>query len=334
MRAVQLIELPQLFAMWLLLWLPATVYAEPQSQQAAAQAYDRGSAAFSAGDYSEAASWFETAYRHAPTAEALIVAARSHARAGNRLRAATLALVLREMYPSHSDAIVAADEILTASQTEFLRVKVVCDQCALEVDGRLQAEHEFFIEPDQTHTITASNGTDEQTKQFGGSAGQDVLIMFSLAAPSNEPIAAPARVAEPIVQTSTAVDSKPFSPLTAYVAAGVTGALLIGSIALTVHTMAGVSKYEAAAEKFRQCTSDCDALEAGARTLAEKGHANETRTTLAWSATAVFGLATAAVALWWTDWDDGDASATTGLQFAVSPGIDLRSGSLDLRGEF
>ena len=335
MRTLQISVLLPLLVTWLCLALPATVRAEPDQQQAAAEAYDRGSTAYSAGNFAEAAKWFETAYRYAPAAEALIVAARSYSQAGDHMRAATLALVLREMYPSHADAEAVASELLDAYQGEFLRVKVVCNQCALEVDGQLQAEYEFFVAPDETHDVTASNGVTEQTKQVSGQAGKDVLVMFSIAAPSTEPVAPPPPEPEPkpVVQLDTS-SGKPFSPLFIYVAAGVTGALLIGTVVETAHTLGGVSTYEDAAKRYRECVSDCASLESKARALADKGHTNETITTVLWSATAVVGVATITAALWLTDWDDDKPSASKGLQFAVTPGLDLRSGSFSVRGEF
>ena len=74
-------------------------------RQAAAEAYDQGTAAYLAGDYAKAAEWFETANRLSPAAPALIQAARAHSKPANLPRAATLALRLTHEYPNEPAAV-------------------------------------------------------------------------------------------------------------------------------------------------------------------------------------------------------------------------------------
>jgi outer membrane protein assembly factor BamD (BamD/ComL family) len=57
--------------------VPSARAQDARQRQAAAEAYDQGTAAYLAGDYEKAAEWFETANRLAPAAPALIQAARS-----------------------------------------------------------------------------------------------------------------------------------------------------------------------------------------------------------------------------------------------------------------
>jgi outer membrane protein assembly factor BamD (BamD/ComL family) len=64
------------------------------SRSAAAEAYDRGTAAYLDGSYEKAAQWFETANRLAPAAPALMQAVRAHHKAGSALKASSLALQL------------------------------------------------------------------------------------------------------------------------------------------------------------------------------------------------------------------------------------------------
>src|SRR5262249_55564611 len=77
---------------------------DTRQRQAAAEAYDQGTAAYLSGDYEKAAEWFETANRMSPAAPALIQAARAHQQAGHLVRAATLALRLTL---EHSDDATA-----------------------------------------------------------------------------------------------------------------------------------------------------------------------------------------------------------------------------------
>ncbi|HEY2735655.1 MAG TPA: hypothetical protein VGI70_16775, partial [Polyangiales bacterium] len=67
---------------------------DARQRQAAAEAYDRGTAAYLEGSYEEAGKWFETANRMAPAAPALMQAIRAHEHYDNKARAATLALEL------------------------------------------------------------------------------------------------------------------------------------------------------------------------------------------------------------------------------------------------
>src|SRR5436190_20809476 len=77
---------------------------DARQRQAAAEAYDQGTAAYVAGDYEKAAEWFETANRMSPAAPALIQATRAHQQAGHSARAATLALRLTTEYGSEQAA--------------------------------------------------------------------------------------------------------------------------------------------------------------------------------------------------------------------------------------
>src|SRR3954462_14883280 len=89
------------------IWVAALpAFAQPQSdarqRQAAAEAYDQGTAAYLSGDYEKAAEWFKTANRMSPAAPALIQAARAHQQAGHQSRAATLALRIVTEYPNEA----------------------------------------------------------------------------------------------------------------------------------------------------------------------------------------------------------------------------------------
>jgi len=85
---------------------------DARQRQAAAEAYDQGTAAYVARDYQKAAQWFETANRLSPAAPALIQSTRSHYKAGNLPRAATLALQLTITYASEPTAVEVGENLL------------------------------------------------------------------------------------------------------------------------------------------------------------------------------------------------------------------------------
>lgn len=158
---------------------PLDAAAQPSARDraSAARAYDRGTAAFLAEDFGAAARWFETAHRLAPAAAALVQAVRSHLRAGNDLRAATLALSLQDLYPDNEAAQRTANEALQDAGT-YVRVEVDCDDCALEVDGALVGRDSFFVEPGSSHTVVAAFDEGNRTQDVSGEAGQTVQLSF------------------------------------------------------------------------------------------------------------------------------------------------------------
>jgi hypothetical protein len=154
--------------------------AEPTAQQraAAAEAYDRGTAAYLARDYESAARWFETAQRMAPAAPALMQAARAHDRAGNALRAATLALRLQQQYPNDRQAARVATELVTAGQRQYVRVDVRCEGCTVDLDGTLQEWPSFFVEPGREHVVIAHFETGDVQETVSGAAGERRELRF------------------------------------------------------------------------------------------------------------------------------------------------------------
>src|SRR5258706_9942838 len=149
-----------------------TAAAQPsaQDQQSAADAYDRATASYLAHDYVRAAQWFETANRLAPAAAALTQAVRSHERAGNLLRAATLALRLQALYSNDHSAARTANEVLRAHAGQLARIDVDCDACTVQLDGTLEEFPAFFVQPGSDHTVTASFATGTRTEQVRGEA--------------------------------------------------------------------------------------------------------------------------------------------------------------------
>lgn len=332
-------------AAWLVAAQPG-VAQDARQRQAAAEAYDQGTAAYLSGDYVKAAEWFETANRLAPAAPALIQAARSLHQAGQTARAATLALRLTTEYASDAAAVEFGEGMLQQLGGQLLRIDVVCDGCTLDVNGTLQEWPSFFVPADEAHVVTASFETGDRRAEVTGQPGEVKTLEFE--APPPQPAAEqsgdngetpPSSWSTP----SSDADKKPLAPVFTFVGVGLTAALLAGSIVSTVDMNAGVDPYEDAAAKLRNndcgdadmaLTPTCMELRKDAQNKLDAGQDKETRTTVLWVATGVVAAATTAVAVLLTNWSgDESASATRDhVQVAVSPGP--REASIVVKGTF
>jgi tetratricopeptide (TPR) repeat protein len=313
---------------------------DARQRQAAAEAYDQGTAAYVAKDYEKAAQWFETANRLSPAAPALIQSARSHYKAGSLARAATLALQLTQTYASEPTALEVGETLLNDTAGSLVRVEVTCDGCSLDVDGTLQEFKAFFVSPDEAHKVTASFEHGERSSEVSGSAGDRKELSFD--APPPPVVVNPDQPggADPDEGGSFTDDGRrrdavkrPLPPIVTFIGAGLTGALLIGSIISTVDVYARADKYEGAADEAnaacREDRPDCTSLYNRANDLLDDGEPTEMRTTILWVATGVVGAATAIVALTLTDWSgDGDESAST---LHMQPLLDPVRGSAGVR---
>jgi tetratricopeptide (TPR) repeat protein len=281
--------------------------AQPQSdarqRQAAAEAYDQGTAAYLSGDYEKAAEWFETANRMSPAAPALIQAARAHQQAGHQSRAATLALRIVTEYPNEAQAAQYAQGLLDQLAARFVRVDVACDSCTIDVDGTLQESQSFFVDPDKTHTVTASFETGERKSEVTGQAGETKSLEFTAPPPP------PNKILPPPPPDSTLNEPKPLPPLATFIGAGVTAGLLGTAIWSRIDTNNGVDPYETAAHSWQKCLKDhptnsstCDSQHKVAQQKLSDGQGKETRTTVLWVVTGVAAAATGAIALFLTNW--------------------------------
>jgi hypothetical protein len=316
--------------------LPGPARAErPSAQQreAAAEAYDRGTSAWLSEDYAEAASFFETAHRLAPTEAALVQAVRAHARAGNDLRAATLALRLRARYPDDARAARVSARILSKRADDFVRVDVRCRGCTVDLDGTLLAHPSFFVEPGVTHRVTASFATGEVTRTVQGKEGERVELALEAPEPAEQPPSTgqPAPAAPPSASPADPAqdqdphgggsaelprDRGPMQAVPRWVTISAMGATAaLGGVTLWsgLDTLSGVDDYEAMPTRERL----------------ERGQRKERRTNALIGVTAALGAATAAAAAF-TDWDGPDDDEPVRTSLEMGP----EGGALRLEGRF
>lgn len=133
----------------------------------AAEQFDLGAAALKRGDFEAAASHFEAADAAAPSAEALRQAIRARTEASQGSRAATLAALAIERYPSDHKLVKLARETIEKFQPLVHKVSVSCvSPCLLaagtrSIPGEANTRWVVFLDPGKV-TLSASF--------FGGSA--------------------------------------------------------------------------------------------------------------------------------------------------------------------
>ena len=298
---------------------------DARQRQAAAEAYDRGTAAYLEGSFGEAAQWFETANRMAPAAPALMQAIKAHERVDNHTRAATLALELGATYSNEPQASEYAKTVLANYAPKLLQVQVSCDEdCKLDVDGKLQEFLNFFETPGKPHVLTATFETGSKTTRVSGDAGETREVRFEAPPPPPTP---PVDLSEggetPSEDSSTA--GRPLPPLVTFIGLGVTGAVLAGMIISAVDTLGGVDEYEDASVRAKMCMPEdsemCRRLSNEATELLEAGQGRELRTNILIGATALAAVSTGVIALFLTDWssDEQSPGGNEDLGFRVEP---------------
>jgi hypothetical protein len=300
---------------------------DAENRKAAAEAYDRGTAAFLAEDFGKAAQWFETAYRLAPAYQALLQAIRANLKAGNKPRAGTLAVEINVKYAAETAAVEYATKTLADIEPTYYRVETSCEGCSLEVDGTLQEYTTFFLEPDIPHTLVAHFETGDVEEEVSGTAGESRMVLFERpkAGPGTTPLTPPLSGEtgeEGPPEEDEAGGRKPLPPYVTFIAGGVTVALGVATIVVGIDAQAGVKEYEDAAEAAKTAKKADDPnfeeLDKTATDLLEKGQAKETRTNVLIGVTAGAAVATGVIAIFLTDWS-GEAESEPEVRMGVTP---------------
>jgi hypothetical protein len=168
-----------------------------------------------------------------------------------------------------------------------------------------------------------------------GTAGETQVLEFD-APPPPEPhaadtVASPAEIDERMELEDEDADGG-LSPIFTYVGAGVTGALLVGSIVATLEVNAAVEDFEDAAREYQSCQSDCDALYDEGQELLADGEDKQTIRNVLWVATGAAAVGTAVIALTLTDWSGDDSDPDVSLR--VAPDLHGGGAFATLEGRF
>jgi len=281
----------------------------------AAEAYDHATSAYLSGRYELAAHWFERAYRLVPTSAALLQAVRAHDKAGNSVRAANLALQLRDKYASDGRAKKAANAVIGAVRPSNVLVKAECEkECTLELDGVLLQHPTFLATPDVEHSLRATFDVGESSTYVQGSAGEIKKVTLAAPAPPSPP---------PIPRWGF------FSSLGATIALG---AVTVWS---GIDANKGVDTYEAAAR-----TANSPGINNGgaptpaelAQSLLEDGRKKERRTNILIGVTAGMAATTAVLGVF-TNWK-GESREAAAQRIEPAVGVSKHGGLLTLKGRF
>jgi hypothetical protein len=281
----------------------------------AAEAYDQGTSAYLSERYELAAHWFERAYRVVPTSTALLQAVRAHHKAGNSIRAANLALQLRDEYPSDARSKQITEAVVGAVKPTSVLVKAECEKaCTLEIDGALVRHATFFVTPDVEHSLKAAFDNGETSTFVQGTAG--AIKNVTLAAPAPPP-------PPPVPRWAF------FSSLGATVALGAVTAWS------GIDANKGVSAYESAARSASSPginTGGSPTPQEQAEALLEEGRQKERRTNILIGVTAGMAATTAVLGVF-TNWK-GESRDATSKRIEPSIGVSTRGGALTIKGRF
>jgi hypothetical protein len=281
----------------------------------AAEAYDQGTSAYLSGRYELASHWFERAYRLVPTSTALLQAVRAHHKAGNAIRAANLALQLRDEYPSDERSKQIAEAVADEVKPMSVLVKAQCEKaCTLELDGALIQHPTFFMTPDVEHSLKAAFENGETSTSVQGAAGAVKTVTLSAPAPSPPP---------PLPRWAF------FSSLGATV---VLGAVTVWS---GIDANKGVSDYESAARSASSPginNGGSPTPQEQAQALLDEGRQKERRTNILIGVTAGMAATTAVLGVF-TNWR-GESRNASSKRIEPSIGVSKKGGALTIKGHF
>src|ERR1044071_6135962 len=146
--------------------------------KAAESDFNKGREAYKAGNYDEAAEYFESADGHAPNERVLELAINARDKAGHLDRAATSSELALELYPNAARIKKVAVPIVERAKAELLTIVVSCDEACNLLDGTRLVHGEaatrrvVFLTPGD-HEIRASWSDDRVlTQQVTGKSGE------------------------------------------------------------------------------------------------------------------------------------------------------------------
>ena len=317
-------------------FLAQPIFAQPDAGEVrkAAQAFDDGARAFKAGDYEEAASRFEAADNSVPSADSLRLAIRARSKAGQSARAASLAALAVQRYPTEEKTRKVADDTIEAAAPELHKVNISCaSPCVLAVGtrgihGEATTRWEIFLEPGN-HEVSASF--------FGDAGGGRVFVQAEAGGetsvriePDEEeppPVAPPPKKqpepqpTQPDDGADTTDDGWGLHP--AFFIAGIVATAGVGGVTI----WSGIDTQnnpgaDAVREGCRGQGEDCE--------LYQDGLDRQNRTNILIGVTAGVGALTVLVGTVLTDWGGGGDDAAVSFGPAVGP----TGGGLSANGSF
>jgi tetratricopeptide (TPR) repeat protein len=273
-----------------------------EHRKAAAKLFQEGQRAFHAGDFQRAAEAFEQAYEQAPRPAPLWNAARAWHRAGEPVRAANLYADYLRVAPPNAPDRASALAAMKELEPRLGRLEIHAEGFdELTLDGAKVASSTVFVSPG-VHVVEARKHGKLARERPRLEAG--ATLSLALVEPEDEP-------PPPLPPPPPPAPEPPRGLSPVYTAVG--GGLFVLGAGLTVWS--GLDTLEQ--------KKSFDALPTQ-RNL-DEGRSRESRTNLLLLATGGVAVATAAVAVFFTDWGPGRSG---------SPQVGVGPGSVVIRGGF
>jgi hypothetical protein len=302
----------------------------------AAEAFDEGSRAFRAGQLELAASLFEAADAAVPSAQALRMAIRARDGAGQRDRAATLAVQALERYEADAETRALAEATMTRHGPLLARVVVRCaDPCVLAVGSRAvpggaARRAVIYVEPgDAAVSATFVESGARTQRSIGIVAGAEVEIDLGpepeTPAPTPPgPATPPPPERAPTAPGPPAEGSFVESPVVFFLSAGATTILAGVTIWSGVDTVNHPGEDAVRAACAGKGT-DCPEY--------EEGVGKQIRTNVLLGVTAGMAALTGVVGIFVTDWS-GSRRTGGAPRAAVAVGQSAQGPHVELRGRW
>jgi hypothetical protein len=277
----------------------------------AAEEFDAGRRAFKVKDFEGAAVHFENADRDAPSPEALQSAMRARKEAGQVARAATLGAWGASRYPNEKAFNDYARQVLTDADKTLHRVAISCQpDCNVIVDNKVMPFPEspsvtVYLEPGPHAIVAGWSNNRHRNSDVNAVPGGTSKLVFNAASSDKTPTDAPPGAhdpanGEPQSDHGTEPEKKGgLPPVVSIVGMAATGVLLGVTVWSGIDTVNNPG-----ADNVKNCnpqTTNCQALQ-------DEGIAHEKRTNVLIGVTAVVGVTTGIIALFFTNWGDETAS--------------------------
>jgi hypothetical protein len=271
--------------------------------KAAESDFNKGREAYKAGNYDEAAEYFESADGHAPNERVIELAINARDKAGHLDRAATSAEWALELYPNAARIKKVAVPIIERAKAELFTAIITCDDACNLLDGTRIVHGEaatrrvVFLTPGE-HEIRASWSEGRViSQQISGKVGDTTNLEFK--APP-VPKKAEAAVAPTVVMApgpDRGADEKPhgMTPIVFFSGVGLTAVL--GGV--TIWSGIDTTKNPGTDAVRTACSS---AGQVNCQSLYDDGKSAELRTNILIAATSVVGAATAVIGGFFTNW--------------------------------
>ncbi len=290
----------------------------------AAQEFDAGRRAYTAGDYTTAADHFENAYHDMPSVEALRLAIRSQQRAGNLARAATLSELALVKHGDDAGTVTLARSVLKQVRPKVFKVAVQCTpECGVVVDDHAVFDDSYgkivvYVTPGK-HEVAATWKADRsRAVEVQGEAGEETDAVFR--APVHEEAKSPEEPPSSVQVKSGASEPGPdkgtgLPAAVTYVGIGLTAALAGATIWSGIDTRNNPGR-DAVREQCVDQGASCP--------LYQDALSRQKRTNILLGTTIGVAVVTAVIGAAYTDWGDGEkagkAPESTGPSVAPAVG--------------